>query len=306
MTIGENLRSFAGLQVVDFPHDCGNGYHQNYLPADEDQLSEPGSVAWRLRDCGGSHDIREEFLNAVDVTKVTHLVTGFEIPIEPEDAPRFPALRALFVQDVTFEEVEISWIEHYEDIAPLLNAFPGLEHFGIRGSIGLELSPLKNSTLKSLRFESGGLPAEIVRAVGASDLPALESLVLWLGVGDYGGDATIADLEAILGGARLPALRHLGLEDSEIQDEIAAAVAGAPIVARLKTLSLAMGTLSDQGVEVLLSGQPLTHLETLDLHHHYLSEPMMERVRAALPDVQIDLEGRQEPDGDWRYIQVSE
>jgi hypothetical protein len=292
----DNLTSFAGKPVVDFPHECNADGRIDYNPASEEQVSEPDRVAWRLRCWALRHDVVEEFLDTIDVTKVTHLVTGYEYSIGPEDAPRLPALRALFVGDIAPEESEISWIE-YDDITPLLAAFPDLEHFGIRGSSGLELSPLKNDTLKSLRFETCGLPAEIVRAVGDSDLPALESLDLWLGVSRY-GDATIADLEPILGGARLPSLRHLGLENSEIQDEIAAAVAGAPVVARLKTLSLALGILTDRGAEALLSGQPLTHLKRLDLHHHFLSKPMMKRIRAALPGVKVNLKDRMEPEED--------
>ncbi|MEV5826177.1 hypothetical protein AB0L25_11425 [Spirillospora sp. NPDC052242] len=78
-------------------------------------------------------------------------------------------------------------------------------------------------------------------------------------------------------------------------------------VARLESLSLAMGTLTDRGAEALLSGRPLTHLRRLDLRHHFLSEGMAERVRAALPGVDVDLGDRQEPkDHDWFYVEVSE
>lgn len=145
-----------------------------------------------------------------------------------------------------------------------------------------------------------------MQAVGASELPNLEHLDLWLGEENYGGTTTVADLAPFLGGERFPALRHLGLEDSELQDEIAAAVAGAPVVARLESLSLAMGILTDQGAEALLSGQPLTHLRALDLHHHFLSDAMVERVKAALPGVEIDLDDQEKPTDDWRYIAVSE
>jgi hypothetical protein len=161
-----------------------------------------------------------------------------------------------------------------------------------------------------LRFESGGLPPQVVRAVGESDLPALEHLELWLGEENYGGGATPEDLAGILAGEWLPSLRYLGLQDSEIQDEIAAAVAAAPVVARLETLSLSMGILTDSGAEALLSGQPLTHLKKLDLHHHYLSDEFMKRITAALPGVEVDLSEQEEGDDDgeevWRYVAVSE
>jgi len=305
MVVYDNLTSFAGKPVVDFldmqSYDPNKDCTHN-LP-DEEFFADPGRVAWRLHTTGCCA-VRDKFMEMVDTTKVTHLVAGYDVWIDAEDGPRLPALRALFLGDVIPDDQQISWIEQ-GDITPLFEAFPHLEHLEVRGSMYLELSPIRSGVLRTLRLESGGLPATIVRAVGDSDLPALEHLDMWLGVEEYGGDATVADLERILNGARLPSLRHLGLEDSEIQDEIAAAVAGAPVVARLASLSLALGMLSDRGAEALLSGQPLTHLERLDLHHHFLSEPMMERIRAALPGVQVNLEDRKDAEDD-HYVAVSE
>ena len=77
-------------------------------------------------------------------------------------------------------------------------------------------------------------------------------------------------------------------------------------MARLEWLSLAMGTLTDRGAEALLSGQPLTHLRELDLHHHFLSDAMVGRVKAALPGVTVDLTEQEKPDGDWFYTAVAE
>nr|BFE77743.1 hypothetical protein GCM10020093_003440 [Planobispora longispora] len=191
-------------------------------------------------------------------------------------------------------------------MTPLLEEFPLLERLEVRGGSGLELRPVRHEALKVLRFESGGLPAGVVRTVGESEFPALEYLEVWLGVEQYGGDARVADLREILAGERLPSLRHLGLQDSEAQDEIAAAVASAPVVARLESLSLSMGMLTDAGAEALLSGQPLTHLKRLDLHHHYLSDTMMKRVRETLPGVEIDLSDQEDIDNDWRYVAVAE
>ncbi|WP_283138023.1 STM4015 family protein [Rhizohabitans arisaemae] len=220
-------------------------------------------------------------------------------------AGQLPELRALFLGDVIREEMEISWIRQ-SDITPLLEAFPALERLEIRGGVDLELRPVTHPSLQVLRMESGGLPGPVVAAISRSELPALTRLELWLGTEQYGGNAGVADLAGILSGAGLPALTHLGLQDSEIQDEIAAAVASAPIVARLETLDLSMGALSDEGAEALLAGQPLTHLRGLNLSHHFLTDAMMERVRGALPGVEVDLGDRQKPDGERFYIAVSE
>jgi hypothetical protein len=158
------------------------------------------------------------------------------------------------------------------------------------------------------------MPARVPAAVAAGEPPALERLDLWLGVSFYGGDTTVADLAGLLTGAGLPALRHLGLMNSEIQDEIAAAVAGAPVVARLTSLDLSMGTLGDAGAEALLAGQPLTHLERLSLRHHFAGERVCELLRRTLEPagVAVDLSDPKQP---WsraetpeagRYTEVAE
>ncbi|MGI5164062.1 STM4015 family protein [Spirillospora sp. CA-253888] len=311
MTVNEHLLAYAGLPVITFGPDGADDLEQ--------ELSAPGEHAWRVATEFEGEEFGElfgRFLDTVDTGQVTALVIGYwgasyddgaadPVEVLVAAADRLPRLRALFLGDIVMEESEISWIEH-SDITPLFTAFPGLERFDVRGSQDLRLEPVKSTALRKLRFESGGLPGHIVRAVAASELPNLEHLDLWLGTDNYGGDATVADLAPILSGERLPALRHLGLEDAEIQDEIAEAVAGAPVVARLESLALGMGVLTDRGAEALLAGQPLTHLRELDLGYHYLSEAMVERVRAALPGVRVDLDDRQEPDGEWRTIAVSE
>jgi hypothetical protein len=318
VTIDEHLAEFAGLPVVDFEFtDEETGELAGGVSGDAG--APAGPVAWRVStdfDEEPFDEVFEGFLREVDTAQVTALVIGYwgaaydDGAVDPVAvlcgaADRLPGLRALFLGDIVIEEAEISWIEQ-SDITPLLSAFPLLERLEVRGAQGLELDAFSSETLRVLRFESGGLPSAVVRAVAASDLPALERLDLWLGVENYGGDATVADLAPIFDGERFPALRHLGLEDSEIQDEIAAAVASAPVVARLESLSLAMGTLTDAGAEALLSGRPLTHLRSLDLHHHYLTDRMVKRVRAALPGAEVDLDGQEEPEEDWRYVAVSE
>jgi hypothetical protein len=307
-----HLERFAGLPVVEFEFD---------------DAPEPGErVAWRVRtDNGPSEDTEEfaqvfdRFLNTVDTTAVTHLIVGYwrydvsgAVPRQLllEAAPRLPNLKELFFGEAIREEAEISWIEQC-DITPLLHAYPALERLDVRGGAGLELSALSSPALKVLRIETAGLDPAVIRAIGRSDLPNLQTLELWLGIQERGGRATAADLAGILSGERLPALTRLGLMNSEIQDEICAAVATAPVVARLLELALSKGALTDDGAEALLSGQPLTHLVELDLRHHYLTVPMVKRLRAALAPVKmllIDTAEEDHPDEGtyaW-YVAVGE
>ncbi|MES4903878.1 MULTISPECIES: STM4015 family protein [unclassified Streptomyces] len=323
MDYAENHDALHGLPAFDFA-----------APDEMPKLPEPEAVAWRLSydpygDSGPDSDFADcfqRFLDTVDTTRVRALIFGVwgeayandsSTVIEPLVAAkdRFPALEAVFVGDLEAEQAEISWIEQ-SDVTRVLDAFPGLRELGVRGGSGLVFPAITHEHLRTLRFESGGLPGAVVRGVCESELPALERLEMWLGVEEYGGDSTVADLGGLLAGGRFPALRHLGLQNSEIQDEIAAAVAAAPVVAQLTSLSLSMGVLTDAGAEALLEGQPLTHLKSLDLHYNFFSEAMEERLRKALEPsgVELDLsekgdEDEEDDDGEvevWRYTAVSE
>ncbi|MFE9698301.1 STM4015 family protein [Streptomyces sp. NPDC006270] len=306
------------------------GFHGLPVHTARPSAGEPpaaDAVAWRLQ-CDYDEDLDfaglwQQFLDTVDTARVRALVIGpwwrdSYTPFAPvmelivSHADRFPALRALFLADVVGEECEVSWLRMC-DITPVLEALPLLEEFTVRGCgrEGLALRPLRHTSLKSLRFESGGLPGDVVRAVAASELPALERLDLWFGSSWYGGDATIDDIRPVLSGGGFPRLRHLGLQNSEIQDEIALAVGSAPVVAQLETLALSMGTLSDQGGEALLTGQPLNHLATLDLRHHFLTEAVLDRLRTACAPAVVEGGEAEEDYGDpddepERYVAVSE
>ncbi|WP_327110088.1 STM4015 family protein [Nocardia sp. NBC_01730] len=323
MTIGDHLPEFGGLPAFTFPDAETDEKKAVVLP-------EPDSVAWRLS--VDTYDAEEawgecftRFLYAVDTAKVTALIvgtwqdvydTGPDEVIEALCAAkdRLPALRALFLGDIVMEECEISWINQGL-VTPLLENFPELEVFGVRGSQNLEFPAVRHERLHTLVVEAGGLPAAVVRGIAASDLPALTHLDLWLGTSEYGGNSEVADLAPILSGDRLPALKHLALRNSETQDDICTALAAAPVVARLDSLDVSMGVLTDDGVAALLSGQPLSHLSVLDMHYNYLSDAMRTRLRETLEPAGVRLEldsddaeeDSDEEDGTvWRFVSVGE
>ncbi|GGL24423.1 STM4015 family protein [Nocardia jinanensis] len=327
MTINHHLAEFGGLPVFDFPEHLVEPEHAAATSFDHPAVE---SVAWRVGRIGwdseGSWtDLFDRFLELVDTTGIRAFVVASWVDLEedgyePVDVvlqrlvaarDRFPALRALFLGDITQEENEISWITQGR-VTELLDAYPELTEFGVRGSEQLSFPAVRHERLEKLTIQAGGLPATVVRGVAASDFPALTHLDLWLGTPNYNGNAEIADLAPILAGDRLPALRHLGLRNSEIQDDVCAALAAAPVVARLESLDVSMGILTDAGAAALLGGQPLTHLERLDLHYNYLSAEIRDRLREALsPKVELDLDpGDAEThshNGEvWRYVSVSE
>jgi len=293
------LTTFAGLPVFEF-----------MLPSEQTVDSEipadPENWAWRIALGYADEEqtysqLFDAFLAAVDPSRIKALILGAWTVDDMEEesataytplierAERFPALEALFIGDMLSDMIEVSWI-FQSDPGPVLAAFPGLRIFGLRGTTNLEMAAFKHAALEELTLQGGGLPTGVIQAVCDSELPALTGLDLYLGSPFYSGGASGEDLAPILRGLAVPGLRHLGLRDAENQDDIAAAVAHAPVVAQLETLDLSLGNLSDAGAAALLAGQPLTHLKKLDLHHHYLTEEMMQRVWAALPGVEVNLD----------------
>lgn len=324
MPFHHHLTEFAGRPVVDFPADPA-------LPTPA-AAADPGGVAWRV-DCkkDGEYfdrDFQEllaAFLDQVPSDRVEALVTGQWREWVQDDfsvaddlvavADRLPGLRALFFNDLVDEQSQPSWI-YVSEVGPVLEAFPNLTEFWVRGTpeglisaAGIKplIAPMKHAALGKLVFQSGGLPASTIRAVSECEFPELTHLEIYLGDPNYGGDATLEDLTPLLEAGRFPRLRHLGLRNGLFQDEIAAALAQAPVVAQLESLDLSLGTLGDEGVAALLAGQPLGHLRALDLSHHYISEPMRARAREAWPGVEVDFSDEQEEDAQWgRYIAVAE
>ena len=314
MAIYEHITEFAGKPVVDWEPGT--------------PLSDAATVAYRI---SISWDESEEgrrwtdkfasFLDDPASAQVTGIVVGPWEHVGSGDEPvadrivaaiasardRLPALSALFLGEIISEESEISWIEQ-TDVSPLFNAYPRLEQFAVRGGNGLRLGPPRHDNLRALIVQAGGLPRQVVQEVGAAHLPALRHLELWLGTEQYGGDATVDDLAPILSGNLFPRLAYLGLRDSEIADEIAFAVAVAPILERIAVLDLSLGTLSDAGAAALLASPAITRLRKLDIHYHFCSEEMVAKLMA-LP-LEVDAGDPQEPDEDdgeiYRYVAVGE
>ncbi|MGC0363395.1 hypothetical protein ABH922_001379 [Rhodococcus sp. 27YEA15] len=313
-----HLTHLYGLPVFDLPD----------AHAPEVPLPAAGSVAWRIEVDPYANNAEEfaaawgRFVESVDLTAVQALVIGqwgesFEsnsstvISSIVALRERFTSLRALFVGDLVQEQAEISWIEQ-SDITPILETFPELVELGVRGGTGLGFTAVAHRNLRKLVVETGGLDVAVVQGIIGSDIPGLEHLELWLGDEGYGANSTPDDLAPLVDGTRFPALRYLGVRNSDIQDGFAALLAQAPIVARLETLDLSLGTLTDEGGAALVAGQSMSNLTLLDLHHHFLSTAAVTSVTEhfAAAGVRVDLSEKLTPDvgGDdvWRYVAVSE
>jgi hypothetical protein len=314
MTNEEHITHFDGKPVEDWDQQSG--------------IKDPTEVSYRLGlsfeegDQGVRWtDLFAAFLDDPASMQITGFVIGNWIVLssglDMNSAPiveamvsardRLPNLRALFLGDIIQEESEISWIRQ-SDISPLFEAYPALETFCVRGADGLSLGKIKHERLNTLIIQSGGLGANVVRDIAGAQLPELEHLELWMGDENYGGNATVDDLAPILSGECFPRLKYLGLRNSQIADEIAAALVNAPVLEKIRILDLSLGVLTDKGAATLISNPAIGRLEMLDIHHHYCSKEMVEKLTKL--GIEIDVSDRQEPDksGDeiYRYVAVSE
>lgn len=304
MTVSSSLSTFLKKKV------------QTYVPGSE--IVNPETIVYRIKveyeDATPITSKLDQFAADPRAAEITELIIGqftddygdssqevAEKLIALKD--KFKSLTAIFIGEMTFDECEISWITQ-SDMTPLLNAYPQLEHFQVRGGQDLRFSNLQHGNLKTLIVETGGLSPDTLNDLMTAKLPQLERFDLWLGSEYYGFASTVDDLQPLLSGNLFPALKHLGLMDSELQDEIAIAVCQSPILQQLDVLDLSMGILSDTGAEALLNCADIKRLSFLNLRHHYMSNDMMARLKAL--GTNINLEGQEKGEEDDRYIEVSE
>ncbi len=211
-----------------------------------------------------------------------------------ENKEKFDCMKSLFVGDVDYEECEVSWIIQ-GDYSKLWAALPRLEKLTIKGSTDLILGDIVHDNLQELEIICGGLPVDVMKSIQKAQLPSLRRLVLYIGVEDYGFDGSVEDIKELLENMDCPKLEHLGIVDSEIQDEITEAALNCRYIDQIHTLELSMGTLTDKGGQLLLEKIPdHSNIQKLDLHFHYLSEEMMGKLNK-LP-IEVDTEDRQVPE----------
>lgn len=303
--IFHNAATFVGQRVVDYDPD---------KPARSD-------VVYRFRSDWDGKSATEElthFLATEAASQATAIVIGAwqgddsakpsddVIKLLVENKDRLPSLLALYLGDIISEENEMSWI-YQSDLSPILAAFPNLQLLRARGGESLAFSRPEHDNLRALILETGGMCGSVVRSLGTARFPKLEYLELWLGTDEYGGDTTVDDLRPILLGEAFPNLRYLGLRNSDIVDSLAHPLVDSPVVQRLETLDLSLGTLSDEGGFALLALKSPS-LKRLNLHHNFL-RPEMARKLQELPfrvDTSNPRAMQSYDDYNYRFVAVGE
>ncbi len=204
------------------------------------------------------------------------------------------------------DDGELSWIRAGR--FGLFGDCPRLEHVHLKGR-EIALGTVDAPALRSLVLESAGLSSEPLRQLAAGALPRLASLELWLGSSDRvpGAEAAGPGHVRALLARPLPALRRLGLRNSDQIDEIVHVVLASPILAQLEHLDLSLGTLRGDGARALLRHAPALQHLTIDVSRNLLPGDLQVALRAAFDTIRIDPQ-REVLDGDedWAYVAVGE
>ncbi len=211
-----------------------------------------------------------------------------------ENPEQFSHIRKLFVGDMDYESCEVSWIIQ-GDYSRIWAAMPGLKELTIKGSTDLKLGDICHEGLEALTIICGGLPVDVIESIQKAKLPNLKKLILYIGVDGYGFDGDEGAVREFLEKSDFPCLEYLGIVDSEIQDELTQIVLESKYIGQIHTLDLSMGTLTDKGGALLLEKIPAqTNIRKLDVHYHYLSDEMMDKL-CELP-IEVDVSEQNEDD----------
>lgn len=262
---------------------------------------------------------QEEFINNIladeDLAKIRSLIIGRwgecwdEESCQPiidmfvEHAERFAHLESLYVGDMESDECEISWIKQ-GDYSRLYAALPNLKKLTIQGTQDLELGEIAHDNLEHLEIISGGTPCGVFASLQNSQMPALKTLIVYIGIENYGFDASMDIVMKLASKSLFPSLTHLGLVNSEEQNEIARRVLESDILPQLEVLELSCGTLTDEGAEHLLKhADRLSYLKLLDLHYHYLTTEMQKKLQKTLTcTLELSEEQKADIDDDEVYM----
>lgn len=205
-------------------------------------------------------------------------------------------LERLFIGDFHAEEQEISWVGH-GDLSPLWAVTPKLTSLRLRGA-AIQLGEFEHPTLARLEIETGGLPHASVVSLATAKLPELTHMEVWFGRTDYGGTTDIDALRPIFTSKTLPKLRHLGLQNAEMQDQIAIELATSPLLAQVESVDLSMGTMREPGAQAILANAArFKHLKSLKLENNYIPDELaLELVNTFGAMIKV---GRQDRPDEW-------
>ena len=244
------------------------------------------------------------FLRELTVGINSFMDNGYGQTAKVIGARKLTTLRKLILGDFYYEETELNWSD-MGDIGPLYKGVPNLESLTLRSG-SMKLGKIDLPKLKELRIITGGFDKGSLASICNAKWPNLETLNIQLGDENK---FTTKLLQPIFDGKAFPKVRHLGLGNSDISDEICKGLASSKIAAQLESLDLSKGTMGDEGAAALAAGR-FPKLQLLDVTDNWLTKKGVAALKAIAKKVESSggKEGQQDDGGerDNRYIAARE
>ncbi|HEY5936672.1 MAG TPA: WGR domain-containing protein [Kofleriaceae bacterium] len=199
---------------------------------------------------------------------------------------------------------QISWY-NVGNLGKLWRVVPRLRLFSIHAG-SFTLGTIELPELVRAVFETGGLSKASAKSIAIAKWPKIEHLDVWFGDDNYGGDASVKDIQPLLDRTDLKKLRHLGLRNAEFTDKLLEVLPKAKILKQLTTLDLSMGVLTDEGAKLLVKhADAYRHLAELNVSDTYLSKDAVKTLKGVAKKIVAD-DLREDDDPEWRYPAVGE
>jgi uncharacterized protein (TIGR02996 family) len=215
-------------------------------------------------------------------------------------------LRELYLGNVGDWDISSTSTGDFGSIAPL---FPKLERLTLRaGSIDLGKN-VSLPELKELTIETGSFSKDDIKALCSLKAPKLEKLSVWFGDENYGASGGVKDVQGILLGTLFPNLKHLGIMNCGWVGEAVRVLMGSPLLAKLTSLDLSMGNLSDADIDAMVAKKELfTKLESLNVEDSALTPASKPKLKLLAKEANFGKEQEPERAGEdaYRYVSVGE
>lgn len=234
-----------------------------------------------------------------------------------------PTIRKLHVGDFKYAgaarsidrggESEISWYSA-GDLSKLWPAMPRLATLIVQSgssesalSGGTTLGELALPNLRHFEFRTGGLESANCESIVAMRAPKLEFLDVWFGQPQYGNDCTLEHVQKLLARTDLPRLRHLGIMNCEIVDDVIPALAKSELLAQLTELDLSLGCMTETGVRAITEHRDrFAHLAKLDVSYNYLDDAAIGALKGIAKELVAGNQREAPGEDDDRYAAVGE
>jgi uncharacterized protein (TIGR02996 family) len=215
-------------------------------------------------------------------------------------------LRKIHIGDFSYNgaDTEISWY-HVGKLGKLWKGVPNLTDLIVQGG-EFDLGTIELPNLKSAKFKTGGLSKASAKAIASATWPKIEQLEIWYGDDNYGGDASVKDVEPLLARTDLRALKQLGLRNAQFTNELCQVLPSAKLLKQLSVLDLSMGCMTDEGATQLgENAAALKHLDVLDVSESYLTDAGIKAIKGCGKRVNAAAQ-RDDDDPEYRHPAVGE